>query len=146
MQPETPAGKQFEFTGSAGSFFINYLVSNLLSIIPFVGFALGFNYQASWFAANAKVNGKKLAYKAGFGEVWVLLFVGILLTVLTLGIYFFWFAPKVCRFVADHLTIANEAAPASPAPAAVTETEPTPIAVSDVTPPAAPTPPAGLVQ
>lgn len=107
--PPQSADKPFEFTGSASGFFVMTLVSTLMQLIPFVGFAMAFNYQNEWMVKNTKMNGQNLTYKAELGETWVMLFVGILLIILTLGIYLFWFAPKVYRFVFDHVTVGDPA-------------------------------------
>lgn len=113
MPPQnTP--KHFAFTGTPGSFAVMYIVALLLMIIPFVGFAFSFNYQNKWLLKNIKIDGRNLAYNAGFGEVWVLLFVGIILTVLTFGIYTFWFTPKLYRFVLAHTSYADEVAVEAP--------------------------------
>lgn len=145
--PPQATNKQFEFVGTAGSFFGMYILSLLLMFVPFVGFVFAFNNQNAWLMKNIKVNGRTLAYKAEFGEVFVLMLVGILLAVVTFGIYIFWFVPKLYRFVADHTSYADEAAPAPVAPAA----DPTPVAAEafPTTPtvePTAPTSPTNLVQ
>ena len=64
MPPQT-IEKQFEFTGSAGSFFVTYLVTILASLVPIIGWAWAFNYQTNWFVSNTKINGKKVSYRAG---------------------------------------------------------------------------------
>lgn len=135
MPPQT-SSKPLEFTGTAGSYFVLVLVTMLLFYVPIIGFAFAFNYSGDWFAKNVKVNGRTLAYKAGLGETWVMLFVGILLTLVTFGIYIFWFGPKVYRYLCSHLSYADEvpATAASPSPSPTPTTTPTS------------TPPAGLVQ
>lgn len=162
MPPQT-ATKPFEFTAGAGSTFVMILVSTLLYYVPFVGFAFAFNYQADWFAKNTKINGQTVTYKAGFGETWVMMFVGILLTLLTLGIYVFWFIPKVYRFAFDHMTLGDAPAevpssatslpttPAQPvadptvAPSDTTETVTPEAPASDNSTPSS-TPPSNTVQ
>ena len=136
--PPQNTNKPFSFVGTPGGFFVMYLVSYLLMLVPFVGFAFSFNYMMKWLAANFKVNDQDLQYEATLGESWVMLFVGFLLTLVTFGIYTFWFVPKVYRFVCDHITVAGATAPM----AAPVSTPPT-----DVMPPAAPVSPSGpLVQ
>lgn len=139
MPPQT-ANKQFEFTGNASSFFVMYLVVALLSFIPLVGFAFAFNYQNKWLATNIKVQNRQLTYQATLGEVWVMLVVGLLLTMVTFGIYIFWFVPKVYRFVLDHVHFADEI-PAAPVTTALPTTPAQPVA----NPPVAPTPPTNTV-
>lgn len=150
MPPQAPS-KQFEFTGTPGSFFSMFAIAVLSLLIPIAGLALSFNRQSSWFVSNIKINGRRLAYKANFSEVLVLLLVGILLTVLTIGIYLFWFVPKMYSFVAGHTSYEDEA----PVATALPTTPAQPIANPNVapkpptgsTPPApSPTPPTNLIQ
>lgn len=137
--PPQNTNKPLAFVGTPSGFFVMYLVGYLLMLVPLVGFAFSFNYMMKWLVANFKVNGQDLQYEASFGETWVMLFVGFLLTLLTVGIYIFWFVPKVYRYVCDHVTVAGTATAMAPSPVA---TPPT-----DTMPPAAPTAPTGpLVQ
>ena len=142
MPPQTST-KPLEFTATAGNYFVLLLVSGLLFYVPIIGIAFAFNYGGTFFAKYVKVNGRGLNYKAEVGETWVMLFVGLLLTVITLGIYMFWFAPKTIRFLYDHLSYADEAV-AAPVTSAPPEATASPMA--DTTPAIAPTPPTTLVQ
>lgn len=139
MPPQTTT-KNFEFTGTAGSFFGMYILSLLLMFVPFVGFVFAFNNQNSWLMKNIKIKGRALFYKAEFGETFVMMLVGLLLVAVTFGIYIFWFVPKIYRFVLDHTSYADEApvnsVTATPAPSSTPVSSPTPSS----------TPPAGLVQ
>lgn len=141
MPPQTTS-KNFEFTGTAGSFFGMYILSLLLMFVPFVGFVFAFNNQNSWLMKNIKIKGRALYYKAEFGETFVMMLVGLLLVAVTFGIYIFWYVPKVYRFILDHTTYADEA-PAGPV--AASSPSPTSTPTTPSTPPAS-TPPAGLVQ
>lgn len=153
------SAKPLKFTGTAGGFFMAYLVYVVASLVPIVGMVIGFNYFAKWVATSLEVNGKKVAYKATLGEAFVPVFVGTVLTVITFGIYMFWFIPKLYRFAAEHTvyddgsTVAAkpvEAAPAAPAadaapstPAATPETPPSTPETPAATPPATPGAPSG---
>ncbi len=145
MPPQTLT-KHFEFTGTPGAFFVNFFVSVLMIYIPFVGFAMSFNYRNKWLANNIKIDGRPLSYSAKLGETWVMLIVGLLLTMVTFGIYIFWFGPKVYRYIFDHTTYADEVtiAVAAPVTTAPPEAMATPMEVA--TPQVAPTPPTNLVQ
>lgn len=149
MPPQT-ANKQFEFTATPGSTFIMILVSSLLYYVPLVGFAFAFNNQAEWFAKNTKINGQAVTYKAEFSETWVIMFVGILLTLVTFGIYLFWFIPKLYRFAFDHMTL-GDVSVAVPSSASALPSTPAPVVDATAAVPATSstegtTPPTNLVQ
>lgn len=113
--------KPLEFHGTAGGYFVVFLVSAIASYVPFFGWAFALNYTAEWMADNALVNGKKVKYEAGYGESLKFVFVNVLLLIVTLGIYTFWFYPKMYRYVVDHISLASEAS-AAPVPAPETPT------------------------
>lgn len=110
------AQKSFEFNGTAGGYFVVFLVTLIGAYIPIFGWPFAFNFAANWIADNSKVNGKGLKYSAGYGETLVFLLINILLVIITLGIYTFWFVPKMYRYVAAHLSFVGEV------PAAASET------------------------
>lgn len=143
MPPQTANSKILDFVGTPSSFFVMYLVSALMSLIPFVGFAMAYNYGAKWMAENTRLHGRQLTFQSTLGETWVFLIVNILLVLVTLGIYVFWYVPKMYRFAYDHIHYADEV-PSAAAPTAVPQNTSAPTAT---TPPSAPTPPtAPLVQ
>lgn len=115
--------KSFEFNGTAGGYFVVFLVTLIGAYVPIFGWPFAFNFAANWIADNSKVNGKGLKYSAGYGETLVFLLINILLVVITFGIYTFWFVPKLYRYVAAHLSfvgdtpvaVAQKSAPAEPA-------------------------------
>jgi uncharacterized membrane protein YjgN (DUF898 family) len=104
--------KTFEFKGTAGGYFVVFLVTLIGSYIPLFGWAFVFNFTNNWVAENAVVNGKQVSYKAGYGETLKFIFINLLLILITLGIYTFWFVPKSYRYIADHLEFGGDAAPA----------------------------------
>lgn len=113
--------KSFAFNGTAGGFFVTYLVTILCMIVPLIGPALGLNYMLKWLADNVTIRGEKIQYAAGVGETFVFILINALLIAVTLGIYVFWYVPKVYRYIADHVSFVGTpaAAPASPAPSPV---------------------------
>jgi uncharacterized membrane protein YjgN (DUF898 family) len=113
-------GKTLEFNGGAGGFFVAYLVMTVCSIIPLFGTAFGMNYFYGWVADNAKVHGKPVKYTATYGEMLKFLFINLLLIIITIGIYVFWFVPKMYRFLADHVVDADKV-PAEPVEAEADE-------------------------
>jgi len=144
--------KPLEFHGTALGYFIVSLLSGILIYIPFFGWALLLNYASGWLADNALVNGKKVTFKAGYGESLGFVSINALLLIVTLGIYIFWFYPKMYRYVADHVQYAGEAVAAPVAPVGDVMPAAEPMAVSSestVTPAeatAAPQPPADPTQ
>lgn len=145
--------KPLDFKGTAGGYFVLVLISIVLAYIPVLGWTYLLNYAAGWFAENTLVNGRKVAYKAGYGETLKFMFLSSLLLVVTLGIYMFWFAPKMYRYIAEHTHYLDEAvasqspvaaepvaAPAAQAP--VSPTDPvvpaTPVSPVEPTPPTTP--------
>ena len=101
--------KTFAFHGTAGGYFVVFLVTLITTYVPFFGWAFGFNFTNEWIAKNAEINGRKVQYHAGYGETLKFIFVNFLLLIVTLGIYSFWFTPKSYRFIADHMSFVDEA-------------------------------------
>jgi len=106
--------KPLDFKGTAGGYFVLVLISIVLAYIPVLGWAYLLNYAADWFAENTLVNGRKVAYKAGYGETLKFMFLNSLLLVVTLGIYMFWFAPKMYRYIAEHTHYLDETIASQP--------------------------------
>jgi hypothetical protein len=101
--------KALEFHGNAAGYFIVTLVNLVMTYIPFFGWAFAFNFSAKWIADNAMVNGKKVSYTATYGESLKFVSINALILIITFGIYIFWFAPKMYRYVADHTQYLDEA-------------------------------------
>jgi hypothetical protein len=110
-------GKSFEFRGDVGGFAIVLIVSWAASFIPIIGWVFAFNFSNKWFAENTFVKGQQLSWRASFTDSLVFLVVQFLLLFVTLGIYVFWFGPKMYRFIADHVEFAGAsvAQPMNPA-------------------------------
>ncbi|MCA9324563.1 DUF898 family protein [Candidatus Saccharibacteria bacterium] len=128
--------KVLEFHGKAGGYFVVAIVTWIMTYIPFLGWAFAFNYAADWMVDNTTVRGKKLAYKAGYGETLGFVAVNFLLIIVTLGIYSFWFVPKSYRYVMDHVSEAGDMPAAPAAPAAPEAPAPADKPADSTTPPA----------
>lgn len=100
--------KPFNFQGTAGDSFFYIIISVLLVYVPIIGFGLSFNYTYKWIAQRSTVNGHKVAYSAGLGESTWFIWKNIFLTIITLGVYVFWFVPKQYAYIADHLSFVQE--------------------------------------
>lgn len=107
--------KPLAFKGSAGGFFVASIVSLVMWYILILGWPVAFNFMNAWIVDNLEVNGRKLKYEAGYGEVLGFLLVNLLLVFITFGIYQFWFVPKAYRFVVDH-TRYEDGTPVAAAP------------------------------
>lgn len=114
-------GKEFQFEGTAGGYFVVFLVTLLIGWVPLLGTAFVFNYTNEWLASNSRISGRRVQYSAGFGETLWFILVNSLFVLITLGIYTFWFVPKSYRYIADHLSY-DAVAPESAAPVEVTTT------------------------
>jgi uncharacterized membrane protein YjgN (DUF898 family) len=112
-----PSEKPIQFHGGAGEYFIKNFASIILMYVIIFGWPIAFNLMTGYVVDNLTLNGKKLKYSAGYGEVLVFLLVNILLLIVTLGIWSFWFVPRSYRFIVDHTTIQEAVA----APPPVTE-------------------------
>jgi uncharacterized membrane protein YjgN (DUF898 family) len=97
------------FLGTGGELFGTMIVGYLLT-------ALTLGIYGAWmqvnllkfFAASTEVSIRGRAYRGEFsgkgGDLFVTMLVGYLLTVLTLGIYGFWFMAKLLKFQLDNLS------------------------------------------
>jgi uncharacterized membrane protein YjgN (DUF898 family) len=141
--------KPLEFHGKAGSFFVIFILTLILTYIPLIGWVISFNLMNNWVAKNGTINGRKVKYTATFGQTFVFMLVNLLLVIITLGIYLFWFIPKEYRFIADHIVYDDASAPAA-APVAPTlpssPSSPAELSVPAPTDPTAPQPPASPVS
>jgi uncharacterized membrane protein YjgN (DUF898 family) len=113
LENGAPAGA-FDFTGSGGELFGEYLLGFFLT-------AITLGIYSSWFQVTihrfmlkntrATLNGRRFVgdFDATGGQLFGVTFVGGLLTALTLGIYYFWFLVNLIRFQSEH-TIVREVA------------------------------------
>jgi uncharacterized membrane protein YjgN (DUF898 family) len=92
----------FEFNGTAGGYFVVFIVTLVTAYIPIFGWPISFNYGTAWIADNILIDGRKIKYQAGYGETLKFILFNLLLLIITLGIYTFWFVPKQYRFIASH--------------------------------------------
>src|SRR5438876_365731 len=106
--------RPLEFKGTASGYFVLALISVVFSYIPILGWAFLLNYASAWYADNSLVNGKKVVYKAGYGESLMFMLLNTLLLVVTFGIYMFWFVPKMYRYVFDHIHYVDQVSVAQP--------------------------------
>ena len=113
------AAKPLDFNAKALDYLILSLISALLAYIPFFGWAYLLNFSAEWFADRTLVNGKKITYRASYGESLKFITVGTLLVLVTFGIYVFWFTPKIYHYITEHMSYSDDVLPVSTNPVAV---------------------------
>lgn len=94
--------KSFEFHGTAGGYFVVFIVTLVTAYIPIFGWPVTMNYNLSWIADNVTIDGRNIKYEAGYGETLKFILINLLWTILTLGIWTFWFIPRQYRFIAGH--------------------------------------------
>lgn len=100
--------KPFEFHGTASGYFVVFLVTFITAYIPILGWPIAMNFGLSWAADNLTIDGRKVKYEAGYGETLSFILVNVILIFITLGIYSFWYVPKMYRFVVDHAHYAKD--------------------------------------
>jgi uncharacterized membrane protein YjgN (DUF898 family) len=102
-----------EFTGEGGELFVTYLIGMILTMITFGIYMPWFQCKMlSWQAEHTKINveGKRLGmrFSGQGGELFVIMFVGVLLSMVTFGIYYFWFLVKLLKWQLSNLVIQSE--------------------------------------
>jgi uncharacterized membrane protein YjgN (DUF898 family) len=102
-----------DFTGEGGSLLVTFIVGYLLTIVTLGIYAAWFQVKMIKFNAdNTKisVNGQRygLRFTGEGGELFVIILVGYLLTIVTLGIYMFWMMAKLIKWQLSNLVVFSE--------------------------------------
>ena len=93
----------FEFDGSAGDFFVVYLLTGVLTAITFgLAFPWTICMFERWKTEHTLINGRRLRFEGAGGDLFVLFIVTYFFIFITFGIYMFWAAPKILRWIAEH--------------------------------------------
>ena len=104
----SPGGQGYalEYNGTGGGLFVTFLVGYLLSIITLGIYVPWFMCKVSRFVLDntsimqGSAQAGTLAFTGAGGDLFVTFIVGYLLSIITLGIYSFWFAVKLMQFYA----------------------------------------------
>jgi len=109
-----------DFVGRGGELFVTMLVGGLLCAITLYIYFAWFQVKLfKFFAGNTRVQLHGRSFAGDFtgtgGEMFVIVLVGYLLTMITFGIYGFWFMAKLLRFQLNNTVFRDLAA----APAAM---------------------------
>jgi uncharacterized membrane protein YjgN (DUF898 family) len=102
LEQGRPSGR-LNFVGQGGELFVTFLVGYLLTMVTLGIYASWFQVKMlKFFATNTEVAIAGRTYRGDFvgtgGELFVLNLVGVLLTMITLGIYGFWYLAKSLAF------------------------------------------------
>lgn len=89
-------GIRFSFRGDWKDYF---LVSLKSIIFPAVSW--------QWLARNTYYGNRNFRFEGKNGELWMIIIKGLLLTMVTLGLYTFWLRAKVERYLASNLRFAD---------------------------------------
>ena len=102
-----------DFTGEGGELLVTFIIGYLLTAIT-LGIYMAW-FQVNLLKFNAEhtkfsVAGKRytLRFDGQGGELFVIILVGYLLSIITLGIYFFWFMAKLLKWQASNTAVLQE--------------------------------------
>ncbi len=102
----------FDFVGTGGSFASEYIVGYLFTVFTLGIYGPWFMVRMiKFFSRNTHGIVRDRVYRGDFtgagGELLVTYLLGMLLTVVTVGIYGFWFLAKLIRFQVNNLAIVD---------------------------------------
>ena len=102
-----------DFTGQGGALLKTFIVGYLLTIITFGIYMAWFQVKLLKFNADnykLNVNGQRfgMRFTGEGGELFVIFLVGYLLTIVTLGIYMFWWMAKLIKWQLSNLVVFSE--------------------------------------
>jgi uncharacterized membrane protein YjgN (DUF898 family) len=102
-----------DFTGQGGDLLVTFIVGYLLTTITIGIYAPWFQVKMLAFnAENTKIDveGTRLGmrFTGTGGELFVIILVGYLLTIVTLGIYMFWFMAKLLKWQLSNTVVFTE--------------------------------------
>lgn len=103
-----------DFVGTGGSLFVTFLVGYLLTLVTIGIYMPWFMVKLiRFFATNTRIDISGSVFYADFlgtgGQLFVKLLVGYLLTLVTVGIYGFWFMADLLKFQINNLIITDRA-------------------------------------
>ena len=106
--------KSFRFDGGAGTYLGTGLLALLVTLLT-LGICLPFAIvlRQRWRAKHTYIEGRRLAFIGGgfqlFGN-WIKWF---LLIIITLGIYSFWVAPRIQKWIVENTDFESPSHPAA---------------------------------
>jgi uncharacterized membrane protein YjgN (DUF898 family) len=102
-----------DFTGEGGALLVTFIVGYLLTLVTFGIYMAWFQVKLLKFNADSTkitVNGQRfgLRFTGEGGELFVIILVGYLLSIVTLGIYMFWMMAKLIKWQLSNLVVFSE--------------------------------------
>jgi uncharacterized membrane protein YjgN (DUF898 family) len=102
-----------DFVGEGGELLVTFIVGYLLTLVTLGIYMPWFQVKMIKFNAdNTKINveGQRLGmrFTGEGGELFVMILVGYLLTIVTIGFYMFWLMAKLLKWQLSNLTIFSE--------------------------------------
>jgi uncharacterized membrane protein YjgN (DUF898 family) len=102
-----------DFTGEGGNLLVTFIVGYLLTIITLGIYMAWFQVKLIKFNADStkiNINGQRfgLRFTGEGGELFVIILVGYLLSIVTLGIYMFWMFAKLIKWQLSNLVVFSE--------------------------------------
>lgn len=102
-----------DFVGEGGELLVTFIVGYLLTLVTFGIYMPWFQVKLLKFNAdNTKINlnGQRmgLRFTGEGGELFVIILVGYLLSIVTLGIYMFWMMAKLIKWQVSNLVVFSE--------------------------------------
>jgi uncharacterized membrane protein YjgN (DUF898 family) len=112
-----------DFVGQGGDLLVTFIVGYLLTLITFGIYMAWFQVKLLKFNADSTkltIEGRRLGmrFTGEGGELFVIILVGYLLTIVTIGIYMFWMMAKLLKWQLSNTVVFSEGggAPAMGAP------------------------------
>lgn len=107
--PNCGAGrKNSTWDGGVLDTIINTIVASLIVTITFgIATPWAICYMMRFVIGHAVVDGKRLAFDGTGGQLFGQWLKWLLLTVVTCGIYSFWVIPRMYRWIASHIHVAE---------------------------------------
>ncbi len=100
--------KNFTFNGGAATYLGTGILALIITVITF-GFAYPYALvlRQRWIAKHTYINGRQLVFTGTGIGLFVHWVKWLLLCIITLGIYGFWVAPRVRKWVVEHTDFAQ---------------------------------------
>jgi hypothetical protein len=98
-----------EFNGGVGGFIGNLILMSIISIIPFVGFAIGYEKFLKWFFSHTVIDGAQMRYDGKWGKICKKVWIWAILTCITIGIYGFWVPKKAAALILEDVHVEGQA-------------------------------------
>ena len=99
------------FVGTGGELFVMFLIGYVLSILTLGIYSFWFHVNLlKFFQGNTELNSAagntyRMEFTGTGGEYAMINILGVVLTIITLGIYYFWFVVDLMKFQTNHTAV-----------------------------------------